>query len=175
MDSAKIDELERLAAQATPGPWYTLSEMCEGVGCDTIISKQGEICDFVGNMHNPYGDRSYIVAARNAVPELIAENRALQERVRELERQRDWLIRYAWIDTNAPCPYEMGHFDQKKICPCWTPYHDWENAEDMSRDDWHDLLMEGVMTEEDKVNCATDFCECLLVAAEQAAKEAENG
>ena len=88
MDKIDLDELERLAKAATPGPWYTLSEMCEGVGCDTIISRQGEICDFVGNMHNPYKDRSYIVASCNAVPKLIAENRALRERVRELEAEK---------------------------------------------------------------------------------------
>lgn len=34
-----------------------------------------------------------------------------------------------------------------------------------------DPEMGGVITEEDKVNCATDFCECLLAAAEHAAKE----
>lgn len=82
-----LDKLERLAKAATPGPWYTLSEMCEGVGCDTIISKQGEICDFVGNMHNPYGDRSYIVAACNAVPELIARVRELEGRIAELAKE----------------------------------------------------------------------------------------
>ena len=99
MDSAQLDKLERLAKAATPGPWYTLTEMCEGVGCDPIISKQGEICDFVGNMHNPYGDRSYIVSACNSVPELIAENRALQERVRELEKA---LIELVKIEVSLP-------------------------------------------------------------------------
>ena len=168
-----LEKLESLAKAATPGPWvannwgrvwYTPNPDSKQLVCDTLRN----------TVRNPkrWRDNARLIAAmREALPELIAENRALRERVRELERQRDWLIRYAWIDTNAPCPYEMGHFDQKKICPCWTPYHDWEKAEDMSRDDWHDLLMEGVMTEEDKVNCATDFCECLLVAAEQAAKE----
>lgn len=90
-----LRKLERLAKNATPGPWYTLSEMCEGVGCDTIISKQGEICDFVGNMHNPYGDRSYIVAACNAVPELIAEIRNLQKEVLTLAEENACLKKQA--------------------------------------------------------------------------------
>lgn len=156
MDKIDLEELERVAAD-----YDRRKEAARTFEIENFGSTTEERARYLATLK--YGEAT---KALEALRPLIA-------RVRELERQRDWLILYAWIDTNAPCPYEMGYFDQKKICPCWTPYHDWEKAEDMSRDDWHDLLMEGVMTEEDKVNCGTEFCECLLMAAEhEAAKEA---
>jgi hypothetical protein len=89
-----LDELERLAAEATPGPWvirhgdgwynkhsYEIEASNESHVAETLYAYNGE------------ADAAYITAACNAVPELIAENRALQERVRELERQRVYLAK----------------------------------------------------------------------------------
>lgn len=74
-----LDELERLSKSATPGPWWS--------------SKYGAIYgsvqlddSFVGQISEG-ADNAYIIAACNSLPELINENRALQKRVRELERQ----------------------------------------------------------------------------------------
>jgi hypothetical protein len=49
------------------------------------------ICRGLKNIQQHGINSAYIVAACNSLPTLIAENRALQERVRELERQREIL------------------------------------------------------------------------------------
>lgn len=94
MDSAKLEELEHLAKAATPGPWSCKSVPGLGGGRHNRphIFADG-VCLPVASLSVIKGeeDAAFIVAARNAVPELVAENRALQERVRELERQRDYL------------------------------------------------------------------------------------
>ena len=92
MDSAKLDELERLAKAATPGPWSRYADIhiktMDGWG--------------IGFIHHPLRSReetvnnaAYIVAACNAVPELIA-------RVRELERQREFFLKA--LNDNRLCP-----------------------------------------------------------------------
>jgi hypothetical protein len=77
-----LEELERLAAQATPGPWkvvvsdkYTFTV--------AILPPDFPQTPLVVRIRDEQ-DAAYIVAACNAVPELIA-------RVRELERQRETL------------------------------------------------------------------------------------
>lgn len=76
-----LDELERLAAQATPGPWvannwgrvwYTPTPDSKRLVCDTMRNT-------VKNPKSWRANARLIAAMRNAVPELIA-------RVRELER-----------------------------------------------------------------------------------------
>jgi hypothetical protein len=83
-----LDALEKLAAQATPGPW-------EADMLYNIVDEHGILVhtfEEFGHTTKPSRENvRYIVAACNAVPELIAENRALRERVRELERQREIL------------------------------------------------------------------------------------
>ena len=72
MDSVKIDELERLAKAATPGPWCSYYE--DIFKWTFMLTKKP-----IATAELP-GNARYIVAACNAVPELVA-------RVRELERQ----------------------------------------------------------------------------------------
>lgn len=120
MTEEQIKELERLAKAATPGPWmdYVLGEFLVTTFEDTIIGKTYK-----------YEDSEYIAAACNAVPELIAENRELRERVRELERQRDWLAeRLAFIcrshnDCVLGCPNALLKID----CPDVT-FEQWIEA-----------------------------------------------
>jgi hypothetical protein len=96
MDGTKIDELERLAKAATPGPWkdksfkrnYDWGVICSGgkriAQCTSAdVTDERKRVTFEEKLANA----AYIAAACNAVPELIAKNRALQERVRELERE----------------------------------------------------------------------------------------
>lgn len=79
MEYSKIDELERLAAQATPGPWdYDAT----GVFKWRFLLEKRHVCECMTE-----ANAAYIVAMHETVPELIAEHRKLQERVRELERQ----------------------------------------------------------------------------------------
>lgn len=103
MDKIDLGELERLAAQATPGPWmannwgrvwYTSNHDSKRLVCDTMRN----------TVRNPKSSRAnarLIAAMRNAVPELIA-------RVRELERQREILAGKIgtltrWYDAMAGC------------------------------------------------------------------------
>lgn len=92
-----LGELERLAKAATQLPWEV--DDCNNVRIAPkgrpIVATIHDYEDYLPRM----GDAAYIVAACNAVPELIA-------RVRALERQRDWLAKF--IEDNmdcGQCPY----------------------------------------------------------------------
>ena len=77
-----IEKLEALAKAATPGPWKQGPYVPDG-----IFSAEGMILfDDCTRRRNFTNNIAYITAACNAVPELIA-------RVRELERQREWLAK----------------------------------------------------------------------------------
>lgn len=90
MDSAQLDALERLAKNATPGPWS-----CEWF---TIFKRNLFFHQHILTAER-VADVDYIVSACNAMPELIAENRALQERVQELEKA---LIELVKIEVSLP-------------------------------------------------------------------------
>lgn len=106
MTEEQLTELERLAALATPGPWYPEKN-------HTAYDTYGDSVFSTQQTHNLDNNLAYIVAACNAVPELVKmyreaddeaadansawqkvrrENLALRERVRELERQRDFVL-----------------------------------------------------------------------------------
>lgn len=121
-----LDELERLHKAATPGPWKM-------VGSDqytftaVILPPDFPQTPLVGRFRDEQ-DAAYIVAACNSLPELIAENRTLQERaqmrqelveqyeqdiarfrqkVRELERQKVELAELAIYGNGCfDCPLE---------------------------------------------------------------------
>ena len=96
MTNDQLAELERLTKAATPGPWkdksfkrnYDWGVICSGgkriAQCtSTDVTDERKRVTFEEKLANA----AYIAAACNAAPELIAENRALRKRVRELERQ----------------------------------------------------------------------------------------
>lgn len=85
-----LDELERLAKAATPGPWmegrHDMKSIVEGCPAKYIYSPLHAVAIACGedvDWNQVICNAEYIVAACNAVPELIAENRALRERVAE--------------------------------------------------------------------------------------------
>lgn len=80
-----LRELERMAKEATPGPWKVTVSDKYGFTV-AILPPDFPQTPLVGRIRNEQ-DAAYIIAACNAVPGLIAENRALRERVQELERQ----------------------------------------------------------------------------------------
>lgn len=90
-----LDELMKLREAATPGPWKTDLGNFDSDGYSMVIrpyiEADGKIT-FVSNDDTDYGydenDAAYIVAACNAVPELVA-------RIRELEAQHDWMAQAA--------------------------------------------------------------------------------
>ena len=96
-----LDELERLAKAATPGPWCNDYE--DIFKWTFMLTKKP-----IATAELP-GNARYIVAACNAVPELIA-------RVRELERQRKWLATF--IEANVDCEQCPYHED---ICRPQAP------------------------------------------------------
>lgn len=72
-----LGELERLAKAATPGPWiYKQDDAFPGEDLREIRTPHSHFISSFAIEH----DAAYIVAACNAVPELIAENRTLRER-----------------------------------------------------------------------------------------------
>jgi hypothetical protein len=97
MDADKLDELERLLAEATPGPWY-LADWTSDDGLDltTIEARNPEVlrpgqssiwpdgieCSRVAETaqgERPLEDAALIVAAINALPELVAMGRERTE------------------------------------------------------------------------------------------------
>jgi hypothetical protein len=121
-----LDELERLAAQATHLPWKVWERDDRYI---VDASGKRELAR-VSMRYKPYPERAeYIAAACNAVPELIAENRALRERVRELERQRELLAeRLAFIcRSHNDCVFECPNALLKIDCPDVT-FEQWIEA-----------------------------------------------
>lgn len=104
-----LEELEKLAKDATPGPWRIDAEnnpahfimTNEDIPMHRLIAiSESPIatCDLSRRWTESCANAAYIVAACNAVPELIA-------RVRELERQREALaFLLAQFLPHAECP-----------------------------------------------------------------------
>ena len=120
-----LDELERLAKAATPGPWkdksykrnYDWGVICSG-GKRIAICASKEVTDKRKNVtfDEMLANAAYIVAACNAVPELVA-------RVREMERQRLKFANLAICNNGClDCPledvclYQEGTVRDSKIC-----------------------------------------------------------
>ena len=114
-----LEKLEQLAKAATSRPWEATHDI-NGDIAPFIVGKTGWV---LGEGFDPehggdcwvrpsFDDLEYIVAACNAVPELVA-------RVRELEAQRDWLASklgdmcsvssHGSCGVSAPCPYSNGY------------------------------------------------------------------
>ena len=98
MDSAKLEELERLAAQATPGPWeannwgrvwHTPNSDSKRLVCDTMRNT-------VRNPKRWRANARLIAAMREALPELIAKVRELESYIDDLQ-----LIRQGLHNENA--------------------------------------------------------------------------
>lgn len=102
MDRIDLDELERLAKAATPGPWkegrHDMFSIVEGAHAKYIYANSIPIAISTGEENDcerVLADARYIAAACNAVPSLIARVREL-ERERELYRER---LHESWNQT----------------------------------------------------------------------------
>jgi len=84
MTDAELDELERLAAAASPAPW--IAHTGPALGCDDVIwldgtdDSQPDMCVLHEGRPAPASDFEFIAAARNCVPRLVAEVRKLRSR-----------------------------------------------------------------------------------------------
>lgn len=81
-----LEELERLAKAATSGPWIHQQDECFLDVQEIRNPNGGAVADFVSQ-----NNASYIVAACNAVPELIARVRELEERNERLTDENNIL------------------------------------------------------------------------------------
>lgn len=72
MTITMIEELRRLEAEATPGPWKTDGTFIENKTHILATSYHPENCE---------RDAALIVAMRNALPELLSQHEQLIERV----------------------------------------------------------------------------------------------
>ena len=94
LTAERLEELERLAREATPGPWWNgvedYGELAEHHGAETVFcmhSLRHERVLLTFNYHFPHAaDSAFVCAARPAtVLALLAERAALIARIRELE------------------------------------------------------------------------------------------
>jgi hypothetical protein len=82
LTESNLDELEKLANLAKPLPWYVNRNPQDfDITLVEMVTLNGQ---YIGMMR-PH-DAKYVITACNAVPELIAK-------VRKLEQQRDWLAK----------------------------------------------------------------------------------
>lgn len=84
-----LDELEKLHAEAAGTPYKAKGDWiyAQSVSRKRTFSRRpmAYTIDNRDGRYKPTETAAYIVAACNSVPELIDENRALREKVRELE------------------------------------------------------------------------------------------
>lgn len=80
IDEAKLAELERLASEATPGPWRqekSLDNRIDVVHSDHVTTPVAYYAVQTFEIPRP-PDAAFIAAARTAVPDLVAEVRRLR-------------------------------------------------------------------------------------------------
>ena len=130
-----LDELEQLAAKATPGPWGAVVSDKYNFTV-AILPSDFPQTPLVGRIRDEQ-DAAYIISACNAVSELIkmyreADDKAnkaweilleaqariveVQKRVRKLEREKEWLTTF--IEDNMDCE-QCPHYET--ICKPKAP------------------------------------------------------
>lgn len=143
MNMIDLDELMRMHAAATPGPWkVNIGDFESEDGYGTVTAPYVEadgktICvpfDRGPDDENDEEDAAYIVAACNVVTELVA-------RIRELETQVTFLNKVAGnlaynpcltcIDNGRGCPRELyspDNDDIESVLVCCRIKHAWRDA-----------------------------------------------
>ena len=136
-----LEKLEELAKAATPRPWdYDTA----GVFKWHFLLEKRHVCECLTEEN-----AAYIVAACNAVPELIKmyrmaddeaadansawqkvrrENLALREQVRELERQNSFFLKA--LKEEYACPYSRCKYDYG------SELDEWECSNENHQDCW---------------------------------------
>lgn len=146
-----LDELEQLAAQATPGPWR-LVEGNKYSFTSVILPPDFPQTPSFGRIRDKQ-NAAYIVAACNSLLDIIklyreADDKAnnawrilleaqariveVQKRVQELEAQRDWLVNELCVGpqcdfpSQIECKYrtERGYYclERKEKFRCWVAH-----------------------------------------------------
>ena len=76
MTDEMLDEIERRCTAATPGPWESFIEGRDHMSGDSFIRTDGEDIYLIGATH---ADQDFIAGARQDVPALLREVRALRQ------------------------------------------------------------------------------------------------
>ena len=113
-----IEKLEALAKAATPGLWKVVASD-KYTFTVTILPPDFPQTPLVGRIRDEQ-DANYIVAACNSLPDLIAENRVLKERVQRLEmRVADYIEeRDALVCTKYALEQQRDLLANKLACMC---------------------------------------------------------
>lgn len=109
----QLAELERLEREATPGPWSTC-KMMPSDGHDEAVAvldadgfRANDVCDCYGDSRvEREANARVIVAARNALPALVAEVRRLREE-NAMRDQRDEARELVRRYVEGDCLYEV--------------------------------------------------------------------
>ena len=117
-----LDKLMRLHAAATPGPWKVEKN-------HTAYDSWGDSVCYTQQCHNLDNNLAYIVAACNAIPELVARIRELEAEIKRRDAYKAAEICNACTDDRF-CPY---------IGPC--PFGNKKRG-DITPEDWIKRLEE---------------------------------
>lgn len=135
MTNARLDEIEKLANAATPGPWNTDPDGC--LGPNTIVAEHGGYEHMIGTFDAGTGndadaDRAFVLAAREAVPELVAEARRLRTIVDAAAHHHRRVPLYESADA---CPHPEPSEDGPRggAWDDWVDEHPWGDHEDVGR------------------------------------------
>lgn len=111
MTDIDLDELERLAKAATPGPWETYPlPGWEGIAHE-VAGHKGQYLFDIHKARNGKANAAYIVAACNALPRLIAIARYLAGRCIEMDaelRNEDLMTVEEWLEVAKLNAKEAG-------------------------------------------------------------------
>ena len=143
----RIKALKALCKKATLAPWEdkrepSLTEDGEELRrYYHIESKKGTICELfynedweaMGCYNNDAVDAAFIAAARQAVPDLLAEVERLRVENQRLEQEADFLAEHLHR-SGVPCPGDGEKFDPYGECaekgwPCVACFREWARQE----------------------------------------------
>ena len=92
MDNEQFANLRRLTEQATPGPWQTFVRSTDGIVNDMLgVDVEGPPDSMRGQYAN-LADAEFIVAARDAVPDLLDALAAMTQRSEQAEAKLATLL-----------------------------------------------------------------------------------
>ena len=125
----RIKALKALCKKATPAPWEdkrepSLTEDGEELRrYYHIESKKGTICELfynedweaMGCYDNDAVDAAFIAAARQAVPDLLAEVERLRAENKRLEKAANWLANMLEYHVDGCCPLRFAIENDESI------------------------------------------------------------
>ena len=127
----RIKALKALCRKAAPAPWKDKRDSIEsedgyeiGRSYRVVSREEGTICyldpDLEFRPKNDKADAAFIAAARQAVPDLLAEVERLRAENRQLEKESNQLAEFlsdidgAFLES-SPCPADLEWLDFE--CP----------------------------------------------------------